>query len=631
MAAQRGMPSSAVRVLEEALGMGLTAAGDARDTADAVAAEGAYYLEQVTITEASEDDYEYEEIPDDNFSIPEGEEDLAKAIQMAQEQATDTEILERKTVLPSKHAVPEVIEDFLCNFLIKMGMTRTLDCFQSEWYELIQKGVTELRTVGNVPDVYTQIMLLENENKNLKKDLKHYKQAADKAREDLLKIQKERDFHRMHHKRIVQEKNKLINDLKGLKLHYASYEPTIRVLHEKHHTLLKEKMLTSLERDKVVGQISGLQETLKKLQRGHSYHGPQIKVDHSREKENAPEGPTQKGLREAREQNKCKTKMKGNTKDSEFPIDMQPNPNLNVSKESLSPAKFDYKLKNIFRLHELPVSCVSMQPHKDILVSCGEDRLWKVLGLPKCNVLLTGFGHTDWLSDCCFHPSGDKLATSSGDTTVKLWDLCKGDCILTFEGHSRAVWSCTWHSCGNFVASSSLDKTSKIWDVNSERCRCTLYGHTDSVNSIEFFPFSNTLLTSSADKTLSIWDARTGICEQSLYGHMHSINDAIFDPRGHMIASCDACGVTKLWDFRKLLPIVSIDIGPSPGNEVNFDSSGRVLAQASGNGVIHLLDLKSGEIHKLMGHENEAHTVVFSHDGEILFSGGSDGTVRTWS
>lgn len=32
------------------------------------------------------------------------------------------------------------------------------------------------------------------------------------------------------------------------------------------------------------------------------------------EKENAPEGPTQKGLREAREQNKCKTKMKDNTK-----------------------------------------------------------------------------------------------------------------------------------------------------------------------------------------------------------------------------------------------------------------------------------------------------------------------------
>ncbi|XP_077627088.1 sperm-associated antigen 16 protein-like [Crocuta crocuta] len=173
MAAKQAISTSALRVLEEALGMGLTAAGD---TAEAVAAEGAYYLEQVTITEASEDDYEYEEIPDDNFSIPEGEEDLAKAIQMVQEKDTDTQILEQKTVFPSKQ--PEVIEDFLCNFLIKMGMTRTLDCFQSEWYELIQKGLTELKDLGNVPDVYTQNMLLENENKNLKKDLKHYKQAA---------------------------------------------------------------------------------------------------------------------------------------------------------------------------------------------------------------------------------------------------------------------------------------------------------------------------------------------------------------------------------------------------------------------------------------------------------------------
>nr|XP_040150809.1 sperm-associated antigen 16 protein isoform X2 [Ictidomys tridecemlineatus] len=606
MAAQAGAPDSALRDLEEALGLGLTADGD---VGDAVAAEGAYYLEQVTITEASEDDYEYEEIPDDNFSIPEGEEDLAKAIQIVQEQATDTQILEQKTILPSRHAVPEVIEDFLCNFLIKMGMTRTLDCFQSEWYELIQKGITELRTVGSVPDVYTQIMLLDNENKNLKKDLKHIKQAADKAREDLLKTQKERDFHRMHHKRIVQEKNKLINDLKGLKLHYASYEPTIRVLHEKHHALLKEKMLTSLERDRAVGQISGLQATLKNIDVGHNFHIPEIKVGHSIEKENVPEGPTQKGLRKAREQNKCKTKMKDNAKDSEFPINIQPNPNLNLCKENLPPAKFDYKLSNIFRLHELPVSCIIIHPCKDILVSCSEDRLWKVVGLPKGNVLLTGFGHTDWLSDCSLHPSDNKLATCSGDTTVKLWDLLKGNCLLTFEGHSHAVWSCTWHSCGDFVASASLDTTSKIWDVNSERCRYTLYGHTDSVNSIEFFPFSNTLLTGSADKTLSLWDARTG----------------------HMIASCDACGVIKLWDFRKLLPIVSIDVGPSAGNEVNFDSSGRVLAQASGNGVIHLLDLKSGQIHKLMGHESEAHTVVFSQDGRSLFSGGSDGTIRMWS
>ncbi|XP_021119131.1 sperm-associated antigen 16 protein isoform X6 [Heterocephalus glaber] len=267
MAAPQSQSNSPLRVLEEALGTGLAAAGD---TEDAEAAEGAYYLEQVTITETSEDDYEYEEIPDDNFTIPEGEEDLARAIQIVQEQITDTQILEQQTVLRSRHAVPEVIEDFLCNFLIKMGMTRTLDCFQFEC----------------------------------------------KAREDLQKTQKERDFHRMHHKRVVQEKNKLINDLKELKLHYASYAPTIRVLHEKHHALLKEKMLASLERDRAVGKISRLHETLKGMEGGLISYIPEIKVHQTCEKENTPQGPTQKDLHEAREQNKCKTKKKDNTKAS---------------------------------------------------------------------------------------------------------------------------------------------------------------------------------------------------------------------------------------------------------------------------------------------------------------------------
>uniref|UniRef100_A0A8C5NUB2 Sperm associated antigen 16 n=1 Tax=Jaculus jaculus TaxID=51337 RepID=A0A8C5NUB2_JACJA len=311
MAAQRGLTNSPLRILEEALGTSLTAEGEA---SDAAAAEGAYYLEQVTITEPSEDDCEYEEIPDDNYSIPEGEEDLAKATHLVQEHTTDTKILEQKTILPSKHATQEAIEDFLCNFLIKMGMTRTLDCFQTEWYELIQKGVTELRTFGNVPDVYTQVMLLESENRNLKKELKRFKQAADKAREDLMKTQKQRDFHQMHHKRIIQEKNKLVNDLKGLKLHYASYEPTLRVLHEKHHALLKEKMLTSLERDRAVGKISGLHTALKDIDVGNSVYIPIIGVSHSCEKENRPQVATQNVLLEAKEENENKAKMKDNKK-----------------------------------------------------------------------------------------------------------------------------------------------------------------------------------------------------------------------------------------------------------------------------------------------------------------------------
>lgn len=47
MAARQTQSSSPLRVLEEALGMGLTSVGDAGDAADAEAAEGAYYLERI--------------------------------------------------------------------------------------------------------------------------------------------------------------------------------------------------------------------------------------------------------------------------------------------------------------------------------------------------------------------------------------------------------------------------------------------------------------------------------------------------------------------------------------------------------------------------------------------------------
>ncbi|KFP78860.1 Sperm-associated antigen 16 protein, partial [Apaloderma vittatum] len=212
-----------------------------------------------TITDDSSDDYEYEEISaDDGFSLQEDDEDLSKALQTVQEQAEDARILALQSALTSEKSVseiPETMDDFFCNFLVRLGMSRTLDCFQSEWYELVQRGVFTAKDTELVPTVYTHKQQLEAEIMRLKKDLENYKLAANKAKEAFLKMQKERDFHRMHHKRVVQEKNKLICDIKRLKAHYASYEPVLKQMTEKYQTTLRQRMLTSLERDRAVGQV----------------------------------------------------------------------------------------------------------------------------------------------------------------------------------------------------------------------------------------------------------------------------------------------------------------------------------------------------------------------------------------
>ena len=89
----------------------------------------------------------------------------------------------------------------------------------------------------------------------MRRELDNAKTIASKASATWDKFRKERDFHRMHHKRVAQEKNKLIADIKRLKDHYAKYEPTILELKKKYEAAMKEKMLMSIEKDKVAAKV----------------------------------------------------------------------------------------------------------------------------------------------------------------------------------------------------------------------------------------------------------------------------------------------------------------------------------------------------------------------------------------
>ncbi|XP_021142297.2 sperm-associated antigen 16 protein-like isoform X1 [Columba livia] len=89
--------------------------------------------------------------------------------------------------------------------------------------------------------------------------------------------------------------------------------------------------------------------------------------------------------------------------------------------------------------------------------------------LPDGNITMTGEGHADQLSGCCFYPSGTQLVTSSGDTTVQIWDFSKRGCVLTSEGQAHAVQHCSWHLCGDFMASASVDNTSKTYGMLTVR------------------------------------------------------------------------------------------------------------------------------------------------------------------
>lgn len=52
--------------------------------------------------------------------------------------------------------LPEVVDDFIRNFFVRTGLTRTSEAFEAEWYELKATGRLEASGGSSsvVPDVY---------------------------------------------------------------------------------------------------------------------------------------------------------------------------------------------------------------------------------------------------------------------------------------------------------------------------------------------------------------------------------------------------------------------------------------------------------------------------------------------
>ncbi|KAM8871702.1 uncharacterized protein spag16 [Synchiropus picturatus] len=499
---------------------------------------------------------------------------------------------------------PEAVDDFLKNFLWRVGMSRTLDRFETEWYtsalHRLARNLLVTPAAGGfcyIPDAVTHRQLLEAELKTVREETAELRKEVLAAGASLRKMQKERDYHRLQFQRVFVSKHKLMEDVKTLKIHLKSYEPVLKKMDDKYQSALRNKILLTLDEDRIKNR----------------YWHPTL---HRRDK-----GAT-RGAR-------AKTaKTHG---DTEGPATDANQDQVTVLKGSA----FFSRLRSI-TAHKFPVNGITLHPKHLILASVSDDCSWSLWRLPTSprkegELLQTGHGHLEWLSSCSFHPDGSKLATTSGDATVKLWDVALGNSLLTLSGHTHPVWGCSFRFCGNFLASCSTDRTAKLWDLNSQRCRLTMRHHTCTVNTVRFVPSSNTLLTCSADKTLALWDVRMGTCTTIFQGHQYPCNHAALGPPGGLMASCDTHGFIYLWDIRKPeTALKTVDTGPAGASQVAFNPSGEMLAVASKDCLVRLVDVESSSVSTLSGHKDSVQSVIFDHKGEKVLSSGSDGLINMW-
>jgi WD40 repeat protein len=590
----------------------------------------------------SDDDFVYEEVEIDE--VPEEleeEEDLESALMRVRLQAATENQASAPRPVVGKRA--ELVDDFIRNFLLKMKMTKTMDCFQTEWYEKSTAGELTPEDLSVVADVYQRNQDLDNQVKALRAELDKAKEIAHKARSTWDKFRKERDFHRMNHRRVVQEKSKLVKDLRRLREHLATYEPTLKGLEDKYRIAMKEKAMAKLQADRLQARVETVESQLRQATLAAGVGKGEISMGSL----GSPGGSQERSLRERKLQESQIEMPRATKKKVPGPLTMggktglasdtsltafqdRENPYLNLQFE---PQRADkYELRKTYKAHIAPISALALHPKKSIVATASDDHTWKMWSIPNGDLILTGEGHKSWVSCIDFHPKAATLATSSGDCTVKLWDFAKSKCVATLSEHAQAVWGVAYHDSGDFVASCSMDHTAKVWDVERAKCRGTLRGHVDSINAVIFQPFSNNICTCAGDKTVSLWDARTGLCIQTFYGHLNSCNHVAFNLRGDTIASTDADGGVRLWDVRMVQERLTIDAGPGGANKCALDRSGTVLAVASEDHSVKLFDANDGSfLSTLDGHEEAVQAVAFDAIGNMLISSGSDNTFRVWS
>ncbi|XP_033976146.1 sperm-associated antigen 16 protein [Trematomus bernacchii] len=545
-----------------------------------------------------------------------------EAMRSAEEEAFEEMLMEAapptavsRNLRPSKQQIvpkiPEAVDDFLRNVLQRAGLGRTMISFEEEWYGSAQKLMTQtLRRAGVllVPDALTHRQLIQAQLDNVHRDTDLLRQEVLHAGERLLRTQRERDFYRLQYQRVAEHKSRLMEDLHQLKKHLQSYRPALRRLEDTIQEALRKKMLLSLKKDRVQNSKALNQDT-------EAPHSEDTRAPHS-EDTRAPHSEDTRAP---------------HSEDTRVPTCSRGPETEHETMET--PLSLSYSI----RAHKLPISCIHLHPRKLIVASASDDRSWRLWllqahGEKVGQMVLTGEGHSDWLSGCSFHPDGGKLATTSGDSTVRLWDFSRGGgCVLTLS-HSRPTWGCCFHSCGHFLASCYADRTARLWDLSSQRCTLTLRRHTASVNSVCFLPFSDLLLTCSADKTLALWDARLGVCTAIFQGHQHPCNHSTCSMAGHTVASCDSCGIINLWDIRKpAVSMATVDAGPRAANQVAFSPSGRTLAVACSDGLVRVVEVDSLVSSSLPGHMDSVQSVAFDHRGGTVLSAGSDGLINVWA
>jgi WD40 repeat protein/serine/threonine protein kinase len=252
-------------------------------------------------------------------------------------------------------------------------------------------------------------------------------------------------------------------------------------------------------------------------------------------------------------------------------------------------------------------------------------------------------GHTGEIARLAFSPDGKTLVSASNDRTTRFWDLSSGT-SHEVEGHTGEVRDLRFSKDGRTVVSAGTDRAVRVWDASGRNGR-VLLGFEDTIFKVAVSKNGRVIVGASADHTVRVWDL-AGVGERLVAAHTAPVHALAIPKDGKLIASASLDGEVRLTDVASVLTDSAAVAPPEAGRlqlrlpgrkmarrggRLIFSPDGRRLAQTGEDGALEVWNIPGGgEPMVLLGHTDTVEAIVFSRDGNTLYSASRDKTVRRW-
>ena len=199
---------------------------------------------------------------------------------------------------------------------------------------------------------------------------------------------------------------------------------------------------------------------------------------------------------------------------------------------------------------------------------------------------------------------------------------------LVISTHDAGIWRLAYLPDGRRIVTGSKDGTVKVWNLEDGEQEGTSMKHQSEIRSLTVTRDGTKIITSYDGGVIKMWNVESHELIKEC-AHPESCPEIAISPDDLLIAVADWAVAMYTMEGRRVKH--SIWVGKSVWS-VSFSPDGTKLACGTDDDI-RVYDVDSGtlSVGPLEGHQDWIRSVLWSRDGNRLFSGSEDKTIRCWN